>query len=391
MLRIFIVKNSSPGAPLPLSVYLTGFLENLHPSRSHEFYTITAPPELHLPRLSANITRQFHIRASLYSVPGNVRFALASAWILLREHRRSPIHLIHCFYPNSSLLGAVIFKLLSRAQVPILYDVRSPWIEMIFAMKHLPGWLYGPVRLILSLEERFLLRFTDHILFVSRGLESYYRQAYRIPATIPSSVLGSAVDLRRFSRQESNLRSRLGLGASDIILGYTGTFTAARKLDEFFQLLAAATQDNPRVHLVMVGTGEQESDLRNLSKTLGIMDRVHFLGAQPHEAMPEIVSGFDFGICHYPDELVYRYNHPLKILEFLASGVPVLASDTPAHREFSEECSAVTVYKTAENLADALNNNRQSPPLDVSKYSWRTSVNTYLQIYAGLITKAELE
>lgn len=390
-IRAFILKNSNIGGSLPLSVYLTSLLENFHHDETYALYTITGPAELQLPRVNQNVARQYHISASLYSVPGNIGFALSSAKILIQEHRLERIDLLHCFYPNSSLLGAVLFKLLTGAKTQILYDVRSPWIEMIFAMNHLPRWLYFPVRLLLHSQEAILLRFVDHLMVVSKGLGEYYRETYRLHKNFPVSVLGSAVDVKRFVPKESGLRERLGLESDCLLIGYTGTFSPSRRLDDFFRLFAAATAGRPDVHLVMVGSGQQEQHLRELAAILEIIDRVHFLGAHPFDAMPEIISGFDIGLCHYPDELVYRYNHPLKILEFLACGIPVLASNTPAHRELAESIPSIKIYDTAVSLENAIAS-MDGKPADVrALFGWDKSIEVYEELYAKLASQLRTE
>lgn len=77
--------------------------------------------------------------------------------------------------------------------------------------------------------------------------------------------------------------------------------------------------------LTLFGSGPLESYLKQLAEEIGVIERTHFAGWKPpREIWPEV------------DLLLFPSTHegaPNAVLEALAAGVPVLASDTPEHRE----------------------------------------------------------
>lgn len=82
---------------------------------------------------------------------------------------------------------------------------------------------------------------------------------------------------------------------------------------------------------------------------------VHFLGKKAHDEVPRYIGGFDVGIVPY---LLSDYTanvYPTKLNEYLAMGIPVVATDLPEIRRFNAEHGPhVAVAQTAEEFAAAL-------------------------------------
>lgn len=82
---------------------------------------------------------------------------------------------------------------------------------------------------------------------------------------------------------------------------------------------------------------------------------VHFLGKKAHDDIPRYISGFDVGIVPY---LLSDYTanvYPTKLNEYLAMGIPVVATDLPEIRRFNAEHGPhVAVARDADQFAAAL-------------------------------------
>src|SRR5208283_3159702 len=59
---------------------------------------------------------------------------------------------------------------------------------------------------------------------------------------------------------------------------------------------------------------------------------VHWVGPQAFEDLPKYLSVVDVGLVPYVDSAFNRGSFPLKTLEYLAAGIPVVATDLPAIR-----------------------------------------------------------
>ena len=91
-------------------------------------------------------------------------------------------------------------------------------------------------------------------------------------------------------------------------------------------VILQAMKDLPQVHFAMAGIGPQEQSLRDLALSLGIAERVHFLGYR--QDVREIFRIADV-FCH-PS---WREGISVAILEAMASGLPVVASDIRGNRD----------------------------------------------------------
>jgi glycosyltransferase involved in cell wall biosynthesis len=80
-------------------------------------------------------------------------------------------------------------------------------------------------------------------------------------------------------------------------------------------------------------------------------DNVHHVGAVPFEELLPYLARFDVGLTPYADSAFNRASFPLKTLEYLAAGKPVVSSDLPASRRLREETAEIRLAETAEEFA----------------------------------------
>jgi glycosyltransferase involved in cell wall biosynthesis len=78
-----------------------------------------------------------------------------------------------------------------------------------------------------------------------------------------------------------------------------------------------------------------------------------FHGHQPHERVIETLGNADLGFCVLPNRPDWRYAHPIRIGEYLASGTVPVGSDFPGIRELARD-AGVYVSPDADSVATAL-------------------------------------
>ncbi|MDV2423998.1 glycosyltransferase family 4 protein [Corynebacterium curieae] len=103
------------------------------------------------------------------------------------------------------------------------------------------------------------------------------------------------------------------------------------------------------VNALFVGDGIERSRLEALARSLGVADRVVFAGKQPTESIGEWYGALDVFVVPRISSLVTARVTPIKTLEAMRIGIPVLASDLPALHEVTGE---LAVYFAPENLED---------------------------------------
>jgi glycosyltransferase involved in cell wall biosynthesis len=131
------------------------------------------------------------------------------------------------------------------------------------------------------------------------------------------------------------------------VIGYAGQLIARKDLST---LIAGFAQwDRRDASLVIVGEGDQRAELEALAIQTGIGAQVHFAGFRPDRL--EWMRGFDLFVLPSLEEGI-----PRCLMEAMALGVPVLASDIPGNRELAQhgECALLFPPGDAAALVKAL-------------------------------------
>ena len=135
-------------------------------------------------------------------------------------------------------------------------------------------------------------------------------------------VIPNGVDLNKFrlmTRKEA--KQQLGLDEDKRYLLYVGRLVAVKGLDLLLDAFAQLTQKWRDVELLLVGDGAERGALEHQATDLGIRDKVHFVGAQPHEQVVLWMNAGDvFCLPSHKEGL------PTVLLEALACGIPIVAT-----------------------------------------------------------------
>ena len=114
---------------------------------------------------------------------------------------------------------------------------------------------------------------------------------------------------------------RLG---DDPVIGFIGSFKAWHGVDFLIDAVARLHAERPRLRLLAVGEGPRLAEARARVAALGLEEAVAFTGALPHAAIPAHLAAMDLTVAPYPAQAGFYFS-PLKVVESLASGRPVVA------------------------------------------------------------------
>jgi glycosyltransferase involved in cell wall biosynthesis len=124
------------------------------------------------------------------------------------------------------------------------------------------------------------------------------------------------------------MRARYGIPSDACLALFVGAQDRAHYFKGVPTLLRAMAR-RADVHLMLVGDGDLHADFVQLSAELGIADRVRFLGRVETEALPAVYRAADLLVL--PSE-TRGEAFGMVLLEAMASGRPVIASDLPGVR-----------------------------------------------------------
>jgi len=185
--------------------------------------------------------------------------------------------------------------------------------------------------------EKMLARLTDVIVVVSEAQKKELFGQYGIGKSEQYRVISLGLNLGPFiqaTKKRGGLRSDLGLsGKRESLVAIVGRLTAIKNHNLFLESVSALMRENSdtRARFLIVGDGELREDLEGLAKDLELVDRVIFTGWVK-----------DLGPLYGDlDILAVTSNNegtPVAVIEAMAAGIPVIATDVGGVRELISEC-----------------------------------------------------
>ncbi len=190
----------------------------------------------------------------------------------------------------------------------------------------------------------------DALVAVSAGL----REALLRLGATAVTVLRNGVDLAAFRPLDRD-EARAALGLARPMLLSVGALIPRKR----HALTIAALCLLPEFDLVIVGEGPERARLAALAERLGLAGRVRLVGAQPHIGLPQYYSAADLSVLASS-----REGWANVLLESMACGTPVVASDIPGNPEVVQSRAAgmIVMENTPEGIAAAVRSLWTDPP-----------------------------
>jgi sugar transferase (PEP-CTERM/EpsH1 system associated) len=172
--------------------------------------------------------------------------------------------------------------------------------------------------------KRLLGRRVSRVLAVSRNIQQEWTETYRVPAARVTWI-PNGVDTVRFAPGPAD-RAAFGLPRAAFLLGSVGRLDPIKNYSFLLRLTRVLAVQIPHLHLVLAGDGPCLEPLREEARSLGITGRVSFLGTC--HCVEKLLPALDLFLLPSLGEGMSN-----TVLEAMASGLPVVCYDLPAHRE----------------------------------------------------------
>ena len=208
-----------------------------------------------------------------------------------------------------------------RAAIPAFLEVNSPLaLERVEFATHKLVF-----RELAKRYEVAILNRADHVFAVSTTLKQYLEQDRNVPPK-KISLLPNGADPVKFHPDVdgSAVRHKYQLTGQTVI-GFVGILRPWHGLDLLLDSFTRLVPDRPNLRLMIVGDGPMSDDLVHMTRQLGIHQQIVFTGRVSHGNIPAYLAAVD--ICVSPKATFYAC--PMKILEYLAMGIPTVAPRMP--------------------------------------------------------------
>ncbi len=245
--------------------------------------------------------------------------------------------------PDALVFGCLVAKMLGSKVVLDITDMMPELYRDRFGSKF---WDLGGK--LLSIEERLSAKAADRVLAVHDLHRERLESAGIDPAKI--RVVMNSPDPKVFHCARGSR-----LDKKEFVVVYHGSLIRRLGIDTAIQAIAIARTKIPNLRLRIIGTGDYMAEAEDLVKRLNLQDTVTFEGFVPLEEVVRLVAKADIGLVPNHVSHVTHFMLPMKLLEYAAMGVPIIATRLRAVEHYFGS-DAVRYFKScdAADLAAAI-------------------------------------
>jgi glycosyltransferase involved in cell wall biosynthesis len=209
----------------------------------------------------------------------------------------------------------------------------------------------------------------------------------------PPMLIHNAIHLEDFQKTSHSQSWDILIRDDDIVIGSIGRLTHQKGYEFLIKAAPSVLNAFPQALFVLIGAGELQSQLEELATRLGIHERVLFIG-KVEDVRPYLQRMDLFVLPSLWEGL------PTVIMESMALGVPVIATDIPGTRELVKDgvngwlVPVGDSQALAEILCDVLQNPDKGKQCaeqarsDLERFNFNLISNQYEKLYINLLSES---
>ena len=258
---------------------------------------------------------------------------------LVKILRKERVDIVHSRLHRADFYARLAGRL---ANVPLIVNNSCDIYSTHFTSWHKP-WIGR----LFYVADRLTLRLADRFVANSEGVKRDLIRNVGIPEHRVSRIY-NGIDVHHYARDSRcrlSVRKRLGLKPSECVVGTVTNLNPNKGLEYLIQSARQVAARSPHVRFLVVGDGPDRHMLEAQRDKLGLEGVVRFLGRRGD--VPDLLSGLD--IFAFPSLFE---GHPNAVIEAMAAGLPVVASDIPGNNELVKH--GVTGYLVPARDSGAL-------------------------------------
>jgi glycosyltransferase involved in cell wall biosynthesis len=251
----------------------------------------------------------------------------------IREGLTFKPDVVHGHMHEGALIGGVLAKML---RVPLVFDFQGSLTAEMVDHKFLDenGRVYAAAY---RLEKVITNWFPDAILTSSGRAREILHQDFHVPRsrirTLPDCANLTRFDPDKFSSEaKKQLRQRLGIPDGRIIVAYLGLLTDYQGIPHLIETAVRLKAAGENIHFLIMGY-PNHVHYQNIAQAKQVADTITFTGKVEYRDAPFYLSLGDIAIAPKMSDT----EGSGKVLNYMALGQPIVAYDSPVHREYLAE------------------------------------------------------
>ncbi len=221
---------------------------------------------------------------------------------LVRYVNKNRIQILQTYFQDPTIVGSIL-RLVVKSKLIISFRDLGFWETTIEKAKM-----------------NLFFRFGDIFVSNSHAVQAHYINNYHLPES-KSVVIHNGLDINTTVHE---------MNASVKYIGIVANFNRrVKRVDDFLKMASLVHKEYSNAKFIIVGDGYLRSELVTLAKTLGILEQIEFVGRV--SAPEEYINKFTIGLLTSESEGLSN-----TIMEYMATGIPVVATNVGGNPELIE-------------------------------------------------------
>jgi len=317
-------------------------------------------------------------------------FFVRSMWFLTLQNLKQRYDIIHVHsVPDFQVFATLVPRIMGTRVILDIHDIVPEFYASKFKVNE-----RSLIFRMLLLVERLSIAYSDHVIISNHLWHAKLTQRSVRPEKCTALI--NYPDTSIFSG-----RQRAAAASDDFLMCYPGTLNQHQGVDVAIRALALLRSRSPNVKFLIIGDGPDREKLKAIAKQERLDDSVTFQGFVPMETVAETMATVDLGVVPKRKDSFGNEAFSTKIMEFMAMGVPVVASDTRIDKYyFNEDLVQFSESDNAEDLAakilDLMRNSTKRDVLRtnarrfIEQNNWDVKKSEYLDLVDHVVAGAML-
>jgi len=290
---------------------------------------------------------------------------------------------IYHFHDPELIPVGVVLKVMGKT---VIYDIHEDYSSQILSKIYLPKITRSTIAFLIKAIEHISLNFFDGIITATDDILKNFSHHKKVASVRNFPSLSTFSHVKKHSDDDIDIFNLI----------YIGGITENRGITQIIKALELS-HSNRQFKLILCGKFypiDYEREVRSLEG----FEKVEHLGWKDPYAIPEFLSRADVGIICFLPKPNHIKSMPNKLFEYMAAGLPVIASDFPLWKEVVEgnKCGICIDPLKPKEIAKAIKYLMENPRLRkelgengrrviLEKYNWEVESKKLLTMYESLL------